>query len=110
MQRFIVGVHEWWVNLDPVWQAIIIGLIAVVYQFTVGYNFVLPTTWNEAATEGATYAMALGAVVWLYFTQEVWPNLVRLLMAAFAIQSGTEVAVTRRGVQKRVVHWAPATV
>ena len=106
----VAALHNLWAAMPLALQAALMVLAFAVYQFGLGYNWTLPTTWHELVTMTATFFVALWAFAFPIVRDKVWPALLPWLFKLLQLYMVTTSTATAAYQPVRViVRWAQTT-
>jgi hypothetical protein len=90
----IAKLHNAWAAVPLAVQGALVALVFLVYQFALGYNWTLPTTWHELVTLTSAFFVALWAVALPVIREKLWPALVPWLLQLLQLVAGLQVSST----------------
>jgi hypothetical protein len=95
--QIIAYIHNVWLGLPPALQGILQLIVLAVWTLALAYNWVIPGTIQQAATESLAFALAAWAVVFPIIQNKLVPWLVSWFLGFNVVVVGpTKAAVSMK--------------
>ena len=84
--------HNIWAVVPLGVQGVLILLAFAVYQFALGYNWIMPTTWADLVTLTSAFFAALWVVALPILRDKLWPTIIPWLLRLLGLSMIQETA------------------